>query len=156
MSCAPNCSMLPFRPATRLRAYTQPPISSTSSPPRQSPPPLPTLPSLPPLPPTPAFRSSGVPATPTSLPSLPTSSLHAPPGVFLGYSPKHKGYLCLDLSNRIIISCHVIFDEKSFPFTSPGSPSLDDLDILFKPNLAVSPIAAPHYPPIVGTSMSAP
>jgi transposase InsO family protein len=49
--------------------------------------------------------------------------------VFLGYSPEHKGYRCLDLQTRkIIISRHVTFDEHHFPFeqqqttTTPSTP----------------------------------
>uniref|UniRef100_A0A8R7RGG2 Reverse transcriptase Ty1/copia-type domain-containing protein n=1 Tax=Triticum urartu TaxID=4572 RepID=A0A8R7RGG2_TRIUA len=41
------------------------------------------------------------------------------PCVFLGYPDEHRGYCCLDLSSgRIIISCHVTFDEQSFPFAT--------------------------------------
>ena len=37
--------------------------------------------------------------------------------VFLGYPSSHKGYQCLDMSTkRIVISCHVVFDETCFPF----------------------------------------
>ncbi|WVZ49277.1 hypothetical protein U9M48_000649 [Paspalum notatum var. saurae] len=53
--------------------------------------------------------------------------------VFLGYSSEHKGYRCLDpITNRIIISRHVVFDESSFPFAeaSPASALPTNLDFL--------------------------
>jgi hypothetical protein len=65
----------------------------------------------------------GVNATPIFSPPLPTNSPLAPPYVFLGYSPHHKGYVCLDRhTNRTIISHHVVFDETSFPFAEDSSP----------------------------------
>lgn len=36
--------------------------------------------------------------------------------VFTGYSPIHKGYLCLAQNGKTYISRHVIFDEHLFPF----------------------------------------
>jgi hypothetical protein len=58
------------------------------------------------------------------------SHLDLPSVFFFGHSTNHKGYKCFDLkSNRFIISCHVVFDEFSFPFveisTTPMSPYLD-------------------------------
>jgi hypothetical protein len=44
--------------------------------------------------------------------------------VFLGYSPEHKGYQCLEVSSRkIITSHHVLFDKFSFPFAHIKTPS---------------------------------
>jgi hypothetical protein len=74
--------------------------------------------------------------------------------VFLGYPSFHKGYRCLDLSTRrIMISCHVIFDEFQFPFAhsspAPDRPSLDFLvdetadTIPCATNDADSPLPAP-------------
>lgn len=41
--------------------------------------------------------------------------------VFIGYSNRHKGYLCMNLENKkIIISRNVRFNEKEFPFLEKG------------------------------------
>ncbi|KAM0033618.1 putative RNA-directed DNA polymerase [Helianthus debilis subsp. tardiflorus] len=40
------------------------------------------------------------------------------PCIFIGYSPKHKGYRCLEpTTSRIYITRHAKFDEENFPFS---------------------------------------
>ncbi|KAJ9552986.1 hypothetical protein OSB04_017031 [Centaurea solstitialis] len=43
------------------------------------------------------------------------------PCVFLGYPANYRGYRCLDISTgKTILSRHVVFDESTFPYTSPN------------------------------------
>lgn len=45
------------------------------------------------------------------------------PCVFLGYSPLHHGYRCLDpTTDRVYIARHVRFNEENFPFTPSPTP----------------------------------
>jgi hypothetical protein len=73
--------------------------------------------------------------------------------VFLGYSANYKGYRCLDLlTNHLIVSRHVVFDEDSFPLAT--SPSLTDLDFLCESGPMIS-TSGTHLT-TVGTSTPAP
>ena len=37
--------------------------------------------------------------------------------LFIGYSPLHKGYKCLDKTRRVFIIIHVTFNEHEFPYS---------------------------------------
>lgn len=71
--------------------------------------------------------------------------------VFLGYPLNHKGYRCFDpVSNRVIISRHVVFDEHSFPYTeiTNSAPSATDLEFLEDFSAPMqAPIGAPRRLP---------
>ncbi|RVX23193.1 Retrovirus-related Pol polyprotein from transposon RE1 [Vitis vinifera] len=63
---------------------------------------------------------------------------------FIGYSSKHKGYLCLNMSNgKIHISRHVIFDELDFPF---AKSSTVQPPCRVSPTHCAIPLAAPITP----------
>ena len=72
--------------------------------------------------------------------------------VFLGYSPNHKGYRCLDLqSNRVIISRHVVFDEDSFPMSRQSStPRAEEFEFFDHTNFVPAPIGPVQVPTAAG------
>lgn len=63
------------------------------------------------------------------------------PCIFIGYSPLHQGFRCLDRrTQRVYISCHVIFDESNFPFAGSPLPSPTSLsDLLSFPDTISNP-----------------
>lgn len=76
--------------------------------------------------------------------------------VYLGPSPNHRGHRCYDLiSNRIIVSRHVVFDEDHFPYASFNvPPSVSDYDDLVHDNTSptlmsdIAPASSPVNPSI--------
>ncbi|PKU62264.1 Retrovirus-related Pol polyprotein from transposon TNT 1-94 [Dendrobium catenatum] len=77
---------------------------------------------------------------------------------FIGYSPFHKGYKCLDLlSNKIFISRHVTFNESQFPYrtTNPVKPTTFSHSqhttppmLLIPTSLASKPVPTPTSKPL--------
>ncbi|KAJ9544405.1 hypothetical protein OSB04_024112 [Centaurea solstitialis] len=79
--------------------------------------------------------------------------------VYIGPSTDHRGYRCLDLiTQKVIISRHVVFDETHFPFPDfqprPSSEDYDSFDVDDSPP-SLSPIPdAVATPPESSTSNS--
>ncbi|KAD2392993.1 hypothetical protein E3N88_39970 [Mikania micrantha] len=79
------------------------------------------------------------------------------PCVFLGYSPLHHGYRCLDLdTDRVYIARHVRFNEHLFPFLPTNSlnftpltdPYFSSFPTSFPPSSSADPTDQPSSPPL--------
>jgi len=79
--------------------------------------------------------------------------------VYLGPSPDHRGYRCLDLiTQKVIISRHVKFDETHFPYMNFHDPThasaydyLDDLPSPILSDISSRSEDAPLGPPVTSS-----
>lgn len=70
--------------------------------------------------------------------------------VFLGYSPHHKRYCCLDFDSKcVIISRHVIFDEIVFPFARRHTTTPADFEFLDDITADVPISIGPSHPSLI-------
>jgi len=92
--------------------------------------------------------------------------------MFLGYSIRHIGYICLTQEGKTIVSHHVVFNEKSFPykdhtdkfFVPSGNAKVHTnftptVTLIHSPNTANSlsfnnPAFIPHAPSITSSLLS--
>ncbi|KAH1072904.1 hypothetical protein J1N35_025232 [Gossypium stocksii] len=83
------------------------------------------------------------------------------PCTFLGYSSQHKGYFCLTLDRKVVVSRHIVLDEGWFLYVSPV---MNDISGYSRSTTYVpvvtsssSPIPAmPHPSDVVSSSSSLP
>ncbi|GMJ03321.1 hypothetical protein HRI_004001300 [Hibiscus trionum] len=71
-------------------------------------------------------------------------SFRSKPCLFLGYSPKHHGYQCVDDTGKIYITRNMVFNEHIFPFSSSSMPTSSNT------------ISTPPFPHIPGSSITSP
>lgn len=72
--------------------------------------------------------------------------------LFIGYSPKHKGYRCLHPTGRLYIARTMVFNEKEFPYNHLFDTSLVQTSTPISPSLFTPPLL-PTPNPINSASM---